>query len=153
MAVFTNLKKQVSKYVWITPFSEVEEFPTYVNEGGQKVPLSDEWREVKFKVLYPNLKALNQLTTRSVRLHVVRGTSTPQKEFDPERLAEFIAGTVIKDWENVTDDEGGSVDYDKEFMKDQFMASQFLLNEFVTYYQRVGEDMATVRERSGEDFL
>ena len=153
MASIGNLRKRFSQHVWITPFAEVAEFPTYVDESGRRVQVSEEWREVGFKVLYPTLKVMNELRNNSVKVVVERGSKRSHREFDPERLADFLANRIILDWDNVTDEAGQKVTYDGGFMKEQFMASQFLLNEFVSCYHKVGESLAEEERREAEDFL
>lgn len=153
MATLKGLTKNVGEYVWITPYADIEEFPTYRDEGGAEVVLSEQWREIGFRVKYPSMKIINNLSIRSFRSYAVRGTSEMRKEFDPERLADFIAKEIIKEWENVEGEGGSSAPYDPAFMKAEFMKSQFLLNEFITHYQSVGESAASDAEVASEDFL
>jgi hypothetical protein len=153
MAKLTRLRKDTPRDIWICPYEGVVEFPSYTDAKGERRRVSEDWREVSFRVVYPTMKVLTAIASRSTRLQVVKGMSAPQKELDPERLADFVASSIILDWENVTDDGGSPVPYDSSFMREQFMVSPFLLNEFIAYYHRVGEDLVAEKEREREGFL
>ncbi len=147
-----TLKTRRSKEIWIAPYADVEEFPEYMTDDGTWERLPEGWREVRFKVAYPNLQILNRISSRSAKIQVVRGVDQPLREFDPVRMVDFIVTQVIKDWENVTDEEGNPVPYDREMLRTEFLASQFLLNEFLSFYQSVAEKTEKREAEEVENF-
>lgn len=153
MAKLTSLRKETPRDIWIQPYENVAEFPYYTDAKGERRRVSDAWREVRFRVVYPTMKVISAIASRSTRLQLIKGINTPQREFDPEKLAEYIASSIILDWENVTDEDGSPAPYESSFMREQFLASPFLLNEFVAFYHKIGEDLGAQEAVEREDFL
>ena len=107
MPELTSLTKNVSNYVTIYPYREIEDedWPAYLDEKGEWVDYGEGWREVGFRCPYPTVARLTQIRDLTQDL-TVEDKSFKILGGDPKRTTkilvyrssyELIAGKVSRE--------------------------------------------------------
>jgi hypothetical protein len=155
MPEIKSLTKNVSNYVTIYPYREIEDedWPAYQDEKGEWVGYDDGWREVGFKCPYPTVARLTQIRDLTQDL-TVEDRSFKILGGDPKRAAKFLVYNLIQDMAGLTD-QGERVLYDKdakEWLYNEFCKSSFLLSNFRSSYELVAGKVTKEEKKEEENF-
>jgi len=155
MPEIKSLTKNVSNYVTIYPYREIEDedWPAYQDEKGEWVGYDDGWREVGFKCPYPTVARLTQIRDLTQDL-TVEDRSFKILGGDPKRAAKFLVYNLIQDMVGLTD-QGERVLYDKdakEWLYNEFCKSSFLLSNFRSSYELVAGKVTKEEKKEEENF-
>ena len=155
MPELTTLTKNVSNYVTIYPYREIEDedWPAYQDEKGEWVGYDDGWREVGFKCTYPTVARLTQIRDLTQDL-TVEDKSFKILGGDPKRAAKFLVYNLIQGIIGLTD-RGERVLYDKktkEWLYNEFCKSSFLLSNFRSSYELIAGKVTREDKKEEENF-
>lgn len=156
MPELTSLTKNVSNYVTIYPYREIDDddWPMYQDEKGEWVGYDDGWREIGFKCPYPTVARLTQIRDLTQDL-TVEDKSFKILGGDPKRAAKFLVYNLIQDLTGLTD-QGERVLYDKktkEWLYSEFCKSSFLLSNFRSSYELIAGKVTREEKKEEENFL
>jgi len=155
MPELSSLTKNVSNYVTISPYREIddEDWPAYQDEKGEWVGYDDGWREIGFKCPYPTVARLTQIRDLTQDL-TVEDKSFKILGGDPKRAAKFLVYNLIQDITGLTD-QGERVLYDKktkEWLYNEFCKSSFLLSNFRSSYELIAGKVTREEKKEEENF-
>lgn len=155
MPELTSLTKNVSNYVTIYPYREIEDedWPAYLDEKGEWVDYGEDWREVGFRCPYPTVARLTQIRDLTQDL-TVEDKSFKILGGDPKRTAKFLVYNLIQDVTGVTD-QGERVLYEKktkEWLYSEFCKSSFLLSNFRSSYELIAGKVSREEKKEEENF-
>ena len=142
------------------PYGDVkeDEWPTYVNREGDRVPIPEGWRNVGYRYPYPEVKRVHAVRELSSGLSMRgSGEEVNIKTGDPEKLARHLSNNLIKSI--VILDPGTSrtreqtLDKEtREWLCGEFRKSTFLLSGAYLDYLREGGKTANEEEEEEEVF-
>lgn len=155
MPELASLTKNVSNYVTIYPYREIEDedWPAYQDEKGEWVGYDEGWRDIGFKCPYPTVARLTQIRDLTQDL-TVEDKSFKILGGDPKRAAKFLVYNLIQDVTGLTD-QGERVLYDKktkEWLYNEFCKSSFLLSNFRSSYELIAGKVTREEKKEEENF-
>ena len=155
MPELSSLTKNVSNYVTIYPYREIEDedWPAYQDEKGEWVGYDEGWREIGFKCPYPTVARLTQIRDLTQDL-TVEDKSFKILGGDPKRAAKFLVYNLIQDVAGLTS-EGERALYDKktkEWLYNEFCKSSFLLSNFRSSYELIAGKVTREEKKEEENF-
>lgn len=142
------------------PYEEVkkEDWPTYVNSEGKRVPIPEGWRYVGYRYPYPTPRRTHKIRELSSGLSMSgSGDEVNIKTGDPDKLANHLANNLIKsvvrkDPETGKTKEQTLGDPLKEWLGGEFHKSAFLLSGAYLDYLREGGKTAEQESLEEEVF-
>ena len=155
MPELASLTKNVSNYVTIFPYRDIEDedWPAYQDEKGEWVGYDEGWRDIGFKCPYPTVARLTQIRDLTQDL-TVEDKSFKILGGDPKRAAKFLVYNLIQDVAGLTD-QGERVLYDKktkEWLYNEFCKSSFLLSNFRSSYELIAGKVTREEKKEEENF-
>ena len=143
------------------PYKEVKEddWPTYVNTEGKRVPIPEGWRHVGYRYPYPIPRRVHKVRELSSGLSMSgKGNEVNIKTGDPDKLAKHLAHSLIKSVV-YRDPSTGKTKREqtldnslREFLCGELQKSNFLLSGAYVDYLREGEKSVEAENQEEENF-
>jgi hypothetical protein len=145
-----QVKKYINRHIEVFPFRRQED----EEEEWRVPPVVDESiRDVGFVCVYPSAQVISKLDSLNPTKITREGKSTCiVVDNDYSATANYIAGSIVKGWIGVEDEDGSQKPYSPKELYDLFMYVPALLIRFYTVYRRIGFTVALEREKELENF-
>ena len=148
-----------AEHIIIYPYADIkdEDWPTYVNSEGKRVPLPKGWRDVGYKYPFPTPRRTHKIRELSSGLSL----SGTQDEInirtgDPDKLAKHLTHSLIKSivrrGADPTPREQPLDDKHREWLCGELRKSSFLLSGAYIHYIREGGRLETEEGEEEENF-
>ena len=142
------------------PYKEVKEddWPTYVNSDGKRVPIPEGWRYVGYRYPYPTPKRVHKVRELSSGLSMSgKGEEVNIRTGDPDKLAKHLAHSLIKSVVRPDPSTGKTKEQTldnslREWLCGEFQKSNFLLSGAYLDYLREGEKSVEAENQEEENF-
>lgn len=143
------------------PYREVkeEDWPTYVNSDGNRVPIPKGWRYVGYRYPYSTPKRVHRVRELSSGLSMSgKGEEVNIKTGDPDRLARHLAHSLIKSVVRLDPSTGKTEEQTldnrlREWLSGEFQKSNFILSGAYVDYLREGEKSVEAEKQEEENFF
>ena len=157
---FKDLSIDNADSIVLFPYKDVEpdNWPTYINSEGKRVPIPKGWRHVGYRYPYPTVKRVHAVRELSSGLSMTgSGEEVNIKTGDPEKLARHLTHNLIKSVVRPDSSTGKTREQTldnslREWLCGEFQKSSFLLSGAYLDYLREGGKAAEGEAREDEVF-
>jgi hypothetical protein len=163
MISIDQLSKKVAQTITIFPYKEkweankesgemelVNPLPSYIDDKGKDVVLDEGWRDVGFKVPYPNVRIMSVMGQKATQLSY-RTDASVTFDAHPDELAKHIVYNLIKDTIGI--DFNFQEKESKKWLYEQFLLSPWLIAWWKRAYEEYAEKITKEEREEEEVFL